>query len=101
MERKRKVYDLHIDAGYVARSKYISKETDGAGSPLISGVYIQDSEFEKQIPSMLRLTLEWDEGSATQEVGVGMTITSHPLHGSGRALLTHPALALGDDAKPP
>ena len=30
-----------------------------------------------------------------------MTITSHPLHGSGRALLTHPALALGGDAKPP
>src|SRR5215213_10204788 len=28
-----------------------------------------------------------------------MTITSHPLHRSGRALLTHPALALGDDAK--
>jgi hypothetical protein len=28
-----------------------------------------------------------------------MTITNHPLHGSGRALLTHPALALGDDAK--
>src|SRR5215216_5919198 len=32
-------------------------------------------------------------------VGVGMTITSHPLHRSGRALLTHPALALGNDAK--
>src|SRR6267142_4582092 len=28
-----------------------------------------------------------------------MTITSHPLHSSGRALLTHPAPALGDDAK--
>jgi len=28
-----------------------------------------------------------------------MTITGHPLHGSGRAQLTHPALALGDDAK--
>src|SRR5258705_1986739 len=28
-----------------------------------------------------------------------MTIASHPLHGSGRALLTHPAPALGDDAK--
>src|SRR6267378_2353344 len=34
-------------------------------------------------------------------VGVGMTITSHPLHRSGRALLTHPAPALGDDAKSP
>src|SRR5260370_30816298 len=32
-------------------------------------------------------------------VGAGMTITNHPLHGSARALLTHPALALGDDAK--
>src|SRR6266852_7077745 len=30
-----------------------------------------------------------------------MTITNHPLHRSGRALLTHPALALGSDAKPP
>ena len=28
-----------------------------------------------------------------------MTITNHPLHKSGRALLTHPAPALGDDAK--
>jgi hypothetical protein len=27
-----------------------------------------------------------------------MTITNHPLHRSGRALLTHPAPALGDDA---
>jgi hypothetical protein len=34
-------------------------------------------------------------------VGVGMTITDHPLHRSGRALLTHPAPALGDDAKSP
>src|SRR6266516_5199567 len=28
-----------------------------------------------------------------------MNITNHPLHRSGRALLTHPAPALGDDAK--
>ena len=28
-----------------------------------------------------------------------MVIADHPLHRSGRALLTHPALALGDDAK--
>src|SRR6266545_7117196 len=34
-------------------------------------------------------------------VGVGMTIPNHPLHRSGRALLTHPAPALGDDAKSP
>ena len=30
-----------------------------------------------------------------------MTITDHPLHGSGRAELPHPALASGDDAKSP
>ena len=30
-----------------------------------------------------------------------MVITDHPLHGSGRALLTHPAPALGGDAKSP
>src|SRR6266404_4434371 len=30
-----------------------------------------------------------------------MTITNHPLHRSGRALLAHPAPALGDDAKSP
>ena len=30
-----------------------------------------------------------------------MTITNNPLHRSGRALLTHPAPALGDDAKSP
>ncbi len=30
-----------------------------------------------------------------------MTITNHPLHRSGRALLTHPAPALGNDAKSP
>src|SRR5450432_499561 len=36
---------------------------------------------------------------AKSKVGVGMTITDHPLHRSGRALLTHPAPALGDDAK--
>src|SRR5579864_3388695 len=30
-----------------------------------------------------------------------MTITDHPLHGSGQADFPHPALALGDDAKSP
>src|SRR5215472_18875814 len=30
-----------------------------------------------------------------------MTVTRNPLHGSGRAALPHPALASGDDAKPP
>jgi len=30
-----------------------------------------------------------------------MPITEHPLHGSGRADFPHPALASGDDAKPP
>src|SRR5689334_5502150 len=30
-----------------------------------------------------------------------MVITDHPLHGSGRALLTHPAPASGGDAKSP
>jgi hypothetical protein len=37
--------------------------------------------------------------TSSANVGVGMTITNHPLHGSGQALLTHPALALGNDAK--
>jgi hypothetical protein len=31
-------------------------------------------------------------------VGVGTVITHRPLHGSGRALLMHPALASGNDA---
>src|SRR5882762_6875684 len=31
-------------------------------------------------------------------VGVGIMIAHNPLHGSGRAALPHPALALGDDA---
>jgi hypothetical protein len=30
-----------------------------------------------------------------------MTISDHPLHGSGRAVFPHPALASGDDAKSP
>ena len=34
-------------------------------------------------------------------VGVGMTIARNPLHGSGRAVLPHPTLASGDDAKSP
>src|SRR5438876_10209509 len=34
----------------------------------------------------------------TRQVGVGIMIAHKPLHGSGRAELTHPALALGDDA---
>src|SRR5712691_3602835 len=34
-------------------------------------------------------------------VGVGMIITNHPLHRSGRAELPHPAPASGDDAKSP
>src|SRR6266478_3931766 len=33
-----------------------------------------------------------------QKVGVGITITHDPLHGSGRAGFPHPALALGDNA---
>jgi hypothetical protein len=32
-------------------------------------------------------------------VGVGTAVTRGPLHGSGRAGLPHPALALGDDAE--
>src|ERR1700704_3759726 len=39
--------------------------------------------------------------SGPNAVGVGMTIADHPLHRSGRAGYPHPALALGDDAKPP
>ncbi|MBP6952019.1 MAG: hypothetical protein KBC28_07440 [Alphaproteobacteria bacterium] len=35
---------------------------------------------------------------SSTKVGVGTMITHCPLHGSGRALLTHPALASGDDA---
>src|SRR5712691_7150184 len=35
------------------------------------------------------------------QVGVGMIITNHPLHRSGRALLTHPAPASGNDAESP
>src|SRR5580692_3936165 len=33
-----------------------------------------------------------------EKVGVGITITHDPLHGSGQAGLPHPALALGNDA---
>jgi hypothetical protein len=33
-----------------------------------------------------------------QRVGVGITITHDPLHGSGRAGFPHPALALGNNA---
>jgi hypothetical protein len=33
-----------------------------------------------------------------EKVGVGTAITHCPLHGSGLALLTHPALVLGDNA---
>src|SRR5215469_9001411 len=33
-----------------------------------------------------------------KSVGVGITIAHDPLHGSGRAELPHPALALGNDA---
>ena len=32
------------------------------------------------------------------EVGVGIMIAHNPLHGSGQAVLPHPALALGDNA---
>src|ERR1700736_4441413 len=35
------------------------------------------------------------------KVGVGITITHDPLHGSGRAGFPHPALALGNDAHAP
>src|SRR6516225_7499181 len=36
-----------------------------------------------------------------EKVGVGITITHDPLHGSGRAGFPHPALALGDNAHTP
>src|ERR1700676_5047854 len=36
--------------------------------------------------------------TANVTVGVGITITHDPLHGSGRAGFPHPALALGNDA---
>ena len=36
--------------------------------------------------------------SISNSVGVGIMITHDPLHGSGRAVFPHPALALGDDA---
>src|SRR5438128_12338499 len=32
-------------------------------------------------------------------VGVGIMVAHNPLHGSGRAALLHPALALGNNAK--
>ena len=43
--------------------------------------------------------LERPEQDPARIVGVGMPITEHPLHRSGRAAFPHPALASGDDAK--
>ncbi len=40
-------------------------------------------------------------GLSPRGVGVGIMVAHHPLHGSGRAGFPHPALASGDDAKPP
>ena len=37
--------------------------------------------------------------NTTHEVGVGMVIADHPLHGSGRAELPHPALVSGHNRK--
>src|SRR5437899_105166 len=53
-----------------------------------------------RIPFM-RASLLRSSGAAGRllQVGVGMTIADHPLHGSGRAALPHPALALGGDGK--
>ena len=41
------------------------------------------------------------ENGTQLKVGVGIMVTHNPLHGSGRADFPHPALASGDDAKPP
>src|ERR1700733_10310551 len=46
----------------------------------------------------LHLTKTRTDGSRQISVGVGITITHDPLHGSGRAGFPHPALALGNNA---
>src|SRR5690242_1706630 len=63
-----------------------------------SQIITETQTQRKQLP---RSSRRYKLGRFYSEVGVGMTITNHPLHRSGRALLTHPALALGDDAKSP
>ena len=52
-------------------------------------------------PVMYDSSIHEPAGFIPALVGVGMTITNHPFHRSGRALLTHPTPALGDDAKSP
>src|SRR5258706_16368009 len=44
------------------------------------------------------LSLCVPQENGARKVGVGIMIAHNPLHGSGRAALPHPALALGDDA---
>ena len=46
-------------------------------------------------------THAFSPSNLTHRVGVEIMVTHNPLHRSGRAGFPHPALALGDDAKPP
>src|SRR6266481_3784381 len=60
--------------------------------PLRIGMLTNSPSFGSRLAPIVR-TL------SRQTVGVGIMVTHDPLHGSGRAGLPHPALALGSDAK--
>ena len=63
---KKWVFNLEMEREFKGHVMYKSKEKD-AGESVINGVYIQRVQFDEQPPSMMRITLEWDEKSATQE----------------------------------
>src|SRR5216684_1251064 len=51
--------------------------------------------------AVTHLTPSTSNGRPLGRVGVGIMVAHNPLHRSGRAVLPHPALASGDDAKAP
>ena len=61
----KRIFNLAMEKEFKGYLLYKSKEKD-AGESVINGVYIQRVQFDRQPPSLMRITLEWDEKPATQ-----------------------------------
>jgi len=63
---KKRIFNLEMERKFKGYLLYKSKEKDG-GESVINGVYIQRVQFDKEPPTMMRITLEWDEKPAKPE----------------------------------
>jgi predicted RNase H-like nuclease (RuvC/YqgF family) len=77
------------------RERHRLREEKAALARIVEDLQADNAELKAALRRALNVV---DKCRSHARVGVGITITHDPLHGSGRAAFPHPALALGNNA---